>query len=167
MLPNDQSVPVDSGPGPRPNVHLTDKFDVYKIIPKDNRLKDTNTYLIFIVFLCYKADEQGNKPNMQKRLVAEVCLERARTLDKAFNDLFYTKLNIPETYLYTKLLNFNKSKKADPEKKYETNSDKKYETNYDKKDETKSYKMKKEGFDLEEKKIIGGKKKYTLKIKHK
>jgi len=181
MLPNDQSVPVDSGPAapaapagpapaPRPNIHLTDKFDVYKIIPKDNRLSDTNTYLIFIVFLCYKADEQGNKPNMQKRLVAEVCLERARTLDKAFNDLFYTKLNIPETYLYTKLLNFNKSKKANPailDKKYETNSDKKYETNYDKKDETKSYKMKKEGFDLEEKKIIGGKKKYTLKIKHK
>ena len=172
MLPNNQSAPVDSGPapaagpgpagpgpGPIPNVHLTDKFDVYKIIPKDNRLKDTNTYLIFIVFLCYKADEQGNKPNMQKRLVAEVCLERARTLDRAFNDLFYNKLNIPETYLYTKLLNFNKSKKADPEKKYETNSDKKYET--------KSYKMKKEGFDLEEKKIIGGKKKYTLKIKHK
>jgi hypothetical protein len=180
MLPNNQSAPVDSGPapaagpgpagpgpGPIPNVHLTDKFDVYKIIPKDNRLKDTNTYLIFIVFLCYKADEQGNKPNMQKRLVAEVCLERARTLDRAFNDLFYNKLNIPETYLYTKLLNFNKSKKADPEKKYETNSDKKYETNSDKKYETKSYKMKKEGFDLEEKKIIGGKKKYTLKIKHK
>lgn len=189
MLPNNQSAPVDSGlapaagpgpspspgPSPKPNIHLTDKFDVYKIIPKDNRLKDTNTYLIFIVFLCYKADEKGNKPNMQKRLVAEVCLERARTLDRAFNDLFYTKLNIPETYLYTKLLNFNKSKKADPDKKYETNPDKKYETdpekkyetNYDKKDETKSYKMKKEGFDLEEKKIIGGKKKYTLKIKHK
>jgi hypothetical protein len=163
---------------PPPNVHLTDKFDVYKIIPKDNRLKDTNTYLIFIVFLCYKADEQGNKPNMQKRLVAEVCLERARTLDRAFNDLFYTKLNIPETYLYSKLLNFNKSKKAIPaildkkgetnsDKKYETNSDKKYETNSDKKYETNSYKMKKEGIDLEEKKIIGGKKKYTLKIKHK
>ena len=170
MLPNNQSAPVDSGPAPRPNIHLTDKFDVYKIIPKDNRLSDTNTYLIFIVFLCYKADEQGNKPNMQKRLVTEVCLERARTLDKAFNDLFYTKLNIPETYLYTKLLNFNKSKKAIPailDKKDETNYDKKDETNYDKKDETKSYKMKKEGFDLEEKKIIGGKKKYTLKIKHK
>jgi hypothetical protein len=168
MLPNDQSVPVDSGPGPRPNIHLTDKFDVYKIIPKDNRLKDTNTYLIFIVFLCYKADEQGNKPNMQKRLVAEVCLERARTLDKAFNDLFYTKLNIPETYLYTKLLNFNKSKKANPAiPAIPAILDKKDETNYDKKDETKSYKMKKEGFDLEEKKIIGGKKKYTLKIKHK
>ena len=198
MLPNNQSAPVDSGPAPaapgpagpagpagpgpspapRPNIHLTDKFDVYKIIPKDNRLSDTNTYLIFIVFLCYKADEQGNKPNMQKRLVAEVCLERARTLDRAFNDLFYTKLNIPETYLYTKLLNFNKSKKAIPaildkkdetnsDKKYETNSDKKYETNSDKKYETNSYKMKKEGFDLEEKKIIGGKKKYTLKIKHK
>jgi hypothetical protein len=168
MLPNGQPASLDSGPGPGPgpaqappipNVHLTDKFDVYKIIPKDNRLKDTNTYLIFIVFLCYKADEQGNKPNMQKRLVAEVCLERARTLDRAFNDLFYNKLNIPETYLYTKLLNFNKSKKADPDKKYETNSDKNYETN--------SYKMKKEGIDLEEKKIIGGKKKYTLKIKHK
>jgi hypothetical protein len=182
MLPNNQSAPVDSGPagpgpgpGPGPNVHLTDKFDVYKIIPKDERLRDTNTYLIFIVFLCYKADEQGNKPNMQKRLVAEVCLERARTLDKAFNDLFYTKLNIPETYLYTKLLNFNRSKKADPDKKYETNPDKKYETdpekkyetNPDKKYETNSYKMKKEGIDLEEKKIIGGKKKYTLKIKHK
>jgi hypothetical protein len=80
--------------------------------------------------------------------------------------------------LYTKLLNFNKSKKAIPaildkkdetnsDKKYETNSDKKYETNSDKKYETNSYKMKKEGFDLEEKKIIGGKKKYTLKIKHK
>jgi len=188
MIPNIQIQALDSGPVPgasaapavpgasaasaahRPNVHLTDKFDVYKIIPKDKRLKDTNTYLIFIVFLCYKADEQGNKPNMQKRLVTEVCLERARTLDRAFNDLFYTKLNIPETYLYTKLLNFNKSKKAIPailDKKDETNSDKKDETNSDKKYETNSYKMKKEGIDLEEKKIIGGKKKYTLKIKHK
>jgi hypothetical protein len=164
-VPDGQVVPAPA-PAPRSNVHLTDKFDVYKILSKDKRIA-TNSYLIFIVFLCYKADEQGNKPNIQKRLVAEVCLERARTLDKAFNDLFYNKLNIPETYLYTKLLNFNRSKKADPDKKYETNPDKKYETNPDKKYETNSYKMKKEGIDLEEKKIIGGKKKYTLKIKHK
>ena len=169
-----------------PNVHITDKFDVYKIIPKDKRIKDTNTYLIFIVFLCYKADEQGNKPNMQKRLVAEVCLERARTLDKAFNSLFYTKLNIPETYLFTKLSNFNKSKKAIPapvilDKNSENNPDKKYadkkydDKKYDdkkyadKKYDDKKYAniMKKEGIDLEEKKLIGGKKKYTLKIKHK
>ena len=97
--------------------------------------------------------------------MAEVCLERARTLDRAFNDLFYTKLNIPETYLFTKLLNLNKSKKAIPDildkkndKKIETN----IETNIDKID-----KMKKTDIDLEDKKIIGGKKKYTLKIKHK
>lgn len=147
------------------NQYITDKFDVYKIIPKDRRIEDTKTYLIFVVFLCYKADEQGKKPSMNKRLVAEVCLERARTLDRAFNDLFYTKLNIPETYLFTKLLNLNKSKKAIPDildkkndKKIETN----IETNIDKID-----KMKKTDIDLEDKKIIGGKKKYTLKIKHK
>jgi hypothetical protein len=163
MIPkNEDTALAATSASSTPKLHITDKFDVYKILSKDKRLKDTNTYLIFIVFLCYKADEQGNKPNIQKRFVAEVCLERAKTLDKAFNDLFYTKLNIPETYLYTKLVNFNKSKKAMPailDTTYETNSDKKKEIN--------SYDIKKEDIDLEEKKLIGGKKKYTLKIKHK
>ena len=162
--PAASAVPAASAALDASNQYISDKFYVYKITPKDRRIKDTQTYLIFVVFLCYKADEQGKKPSMNKRLVAEVCLERARTLDRAFNDLFYTKLNIPETYLFTKLLNLNKSKKAIPDIPdiLDKKNDKKNETNIDKID-----KMKKTDIDLEDKKIIGGKKKYTLKIKHK
>jgi hypothetical protein len=87
------------------------KFSVYKLASNDNRIP-RNTYNIFIVFLCYKADEHGNKPDLQKRIITEVCLDRAKILDKAFFDLFYTKFNIPETFLYNKLINLRKSKKS-------------------------------------------------------
>ena len=88
-----------------------DKFDVYKIASRDNRIT-RNTYYIFILFICYKADENGNKPSLQKRLIGEVCLNRAKILDKAFYNLFYSKLDISETYLYNKLINLQKSKQA-------------------------------------------------------
>jgi hypothetical protein len=88
-----------------------EKFNIYKLKSRDNRIK-RNTYYISIIFLCYKPDEKGNKPSLQKRLIGEVCLDRAKLLDKAFYDLFYSKLNIPETYLYNKLLNLQKSKQA-------------------------------------------------------
>ena len=90
---------------------FNDKFDVYKIASRDLRIK-RNTYYIFILFICYKADEKGNKPSLQKRLIGEVCLNRAKILDKAFYNLFYSKLNISETYLYNKLINLQKSKQA-------------------------------------------------------
>ena len=88
-----------------------DKFNVYKVISKDNRIT-RNTYYIFILFICYKADEKGNKPSLKKRLIGEVCLNRAQILDKAFNDLFYSKFNISETFLYNKLVNLQKPKQA-------------------------------------------------------
>ena len=88
-----------------------DKFNVYKAESKDNRIT-RNTYYIFILFICYKADEKGNKPSLKKRLIGEVCLNRAQILDKAFNDLFYSKFNISETFLYNKLVNLQKPKQA-------------------------------------------------------
>lgn len=88
-----------------------DKFNVYKVESKDNRIT-RNTYYIFILFICYKADEKGNKPSLKKRLIGEVCLNRAQILDKAFNDLFYSKFNISETFLYNKLVNLQKPKQA-------------------------------------------------------
>ena len=88
-----------------------DKFNVYKVVSKDNRIT-RNTYYIFILFICYKADEKGNKPSLKKRLIGEVCLNRAQILDKAFNDLFYSKFNISETFLYNKLVNLQKPKQA-------------------------------------------------------
>ena len=88
-----------------------DKFNVYKVVSKDNRIT-RNTYYIFILFICYKADEKGNKPSFKKRLIGEVCLNRAQILDKAFNDLFYSKFNISETFLYNKLVNLQKPKQA-------------------------------------------------------
>ena len=90
---------------------VKDKFNVYKVISKDNRIT-RNTYYIFILFICYKADEKGNKPSLKKRLIGEVCLNRAQILDKAFNDLFYSKFNISETFLYNKLVNLQKPKQA-------------------------------------------------------
>lgn len=92
-------------------VYNKDKFDVYKVESRDKRIT-RNSYYIFILFICYKADEKGNKPSLQKRLIGEVCLNRAKILDKAFYDLFYTKLNIPETYLYNKLISLQKPKQA-------------------------------------------------------
>ena len=88
-----------------------DKFNVYKVESKDKRI-ERNTYYIFILFICYKADEKGNKPSLKKRLIGEVCLNRAQILDKAFNDLFYSKFNISETFLYNKLVNLQKPKQA-------------------------------------------------------
>ena len=88
-----------------------DKFNVYKVESQDNRIT-RNTYYIFILFICYKADEKGNKPSFKKRLIGEVCLNRAQILDKAFNDLFYSKFNISETFLYNKLVNLQKPKQA-------------------------------------------------------
>ena len=88
-----------------------DNFNVYKVESKDNRIT-RNTYYIFILFICYKADEKGNKPSLKKRLIGEVCLNRAQILDKAFNDLFYSKFNISETFLYNKLVNLQKPKQA-------------------------------------------------------
>ena len=93
------------------NPFSKDKFNVYKAESKDNRIT-RNTYYIFILFICYKADEKGNKPSLKKRLIGEVCLNRAQILDKAFNDLFYSKFNISETFLYNKLVNLQKPKQA-------------------------------------------------------
>ena len=89
----------------------TDKFDVYKVKSRDNRIT-RNSYYIFILFICYKADEKGNKPSLQKRLIGEVCLNRAKILDKAFYNPIYSKFNISETYLYNKLINLQKPKQA-------------------------------------------------------
>ena len=88
-----------------------DKFDIYKVESRDARI-ERNSYYIFILFICYKADEKGNRPSLQKRVIGEVCLERAKILDKAFYNLIYSKLNIPETYLYNKLINLQKPKQA-------------------------------------------------------
>jgi hypothetical protein len=89
----------------------TDKFDIYKVKSRDNRIT-RNSYYIFILFICYKADEKGNKPSLQKRLIGEVCLNRAKILDKAFYNSIYSKFNISETYLYNKLINLQKPKQA-------------------------------------------------------
>ena len=91
--------------------YYNDKFDVYKVVSRDNRIT-RNSYYIFILFICYKADEKGNKPSLQKRLIGEVCLNRAKILDKAFYNSIYSKFNISETYLYNKLINLQKSKQA-------------------------------------------------------
>ena len=97
---------------PLNEVWKNDKYEIYKLAPKDSRIGERNTYTIFIVLLCYKADANGNKPDIQKRLITEVCLDRAKTLDKAFYDLFYNRFNISETFLYNKLVNVRKSKQA-------------------------------------------------------
>ena len=87
------------------------KFDVFRKQQRDARI-ESDIYYIFIVLLCYKADENGKKPSYQKRAINELCLERASILDKAFYKLFYNKFNIPEMFLYNKLLKLNKSKQA-------------------------------------------------------
>jgi hypothetical protein len=125
-----------------------DNFEVFKLESRDNRIK-RNTYYIFILFLCYKADEKGNKPSFQKRIIGEVCLERAKILDNAFYNLFYSKLNIPETFLYNKLLNLQKSKQSTTVKNKEIPQAKELPPN----------------LETLETKIKGGKKKYTRKIK--
>jgi hypothetical protein len=91
--------------------YKNDKFDVYKVSSRDFRIT-RNSYYIFILFICYKADEKGNKPSLQKRLIGEVCLNRAKILDKAFYNSIYSKFNISETYLYNKLINLQKPKQA-------------------------------------------------------
>jgi hypothetical protein len=91
--------------------YYNDKFDVYKVESRDHRIT-RNSYYIFILFICYKADEKGNKPSLQKRLIGEVCLNRAKILDKAFYNPIYSKFNISETYLYNKLINLQKPKQA-------------------------------------------------------
>jgi hypothetical protein len=125
-----------------------ENFKVYSVESKDKRIV-RNTYYIFILFLCYKADEKGNRPSFQKRVIGEVCLERAKILDKAFYDLFYSKLNIPETFLYNKLLNLQKSKQSTTVKNKEIPQAKELPPN----------------LETLETKIKGGKKKYTRKIK--
>ena len=125
-----------------------ENFKVYSVESKDKRIV-RNTYYIFILFLCYKADEKGNRPSFQKRIIGEVCLGRAKILDKAFYDLFYSKLNIPETFLYNKLLNLQKSKQSTTVKNKEIPQAKELPPN----------------LETLETKIKGGKKKYTRKIK--
>ena len=132
--------------------YYSEKFNVYKVESKDNRI-ERNTYYIFILFTCYKADEKGNRPSFTKRVIGEVCLERAKILDNAFHNLFYSKLNIPETFLYNKLLNLQKSKQATTVKNKEITDVK----NQNKEPPT--------NLETLETKIKGGKKKYTRKIK--
>ena len=132
--------------------YYSEKFNVYTVKSKDNRI-ERNTYYIFILFTCYKADEKGNRPSFTKRVIGEVCLERAKILDNAFHNLFYSKLNIPETFLYNKLLNLQKSKQATTVKNKEITDVK----NQNKEPPT--------NLETLETKIKGGKKKYTRKIK--
>jgi len=141
----------------------TNKFTIYQLGSKDKRIK-RNIYYISIIFLCYKPDEKGNKPSLQKRLIGEVCLDRAKLLDKAFYDLFYSKLDIPETFLYSKLLNLQKSKQATTAKNKETLPIKNTETPPIKNTETPPIKNK-ESLPTLETKIIGGKNNHTQKKK--
>ena len=134
------------------NLYYDEKFNVYTVESKDKRI-ERNTYYIFILFTCYKADEKGNRPSFTKRVIGEVCLERAKILDNAFHNLFYSKLNIPETFLYNKLLNLQKSKQATTVKNKEITDVK----NQNKEPPT--------NLETLETKIKGGKKKYTRKIK--
>ena len=90
---------------------INDKFDIYRVGSRDYRIT-RNSYYIFILFICYKADEKGNKPSLQKRLIGELCLNRAKILDKAFYNSIYSKFNISETYLYNKLINLQKPKQT-------------------------------------------------------
>ena len=88
-------------------------FNIFFSDSPDKRIK-ARVYYIFIVLLCYKADENGKKPNIKDRVIAENCLQRANVLDKSFSTLFYNKFKISEHFLFNKLSNLTRSKKVKP-----------------------------------------------------
>ena len=93
--------------------NITVDFNIFYSDSPDIRIK-ARVYYIFIVFLCYKADENGKKPNIKDRIITESCSDRAKVLDKSFATLFYNKFKISENYLFNKISNLTRSKKVKP-----------------------------------------------------
>jgi hypothetical protein len=84
------------------------------IVSSDARLSENKIYKINVVFRCY-LNKTGKKPTFLRTLVAEQCLSRAQTLDKAFTDTLYRTFNLPENYLYNKLANITRKQKSNVE----------------------------------------------------